>query len=155
MNILKTVGKKRRPINLFFAELIIALLFFSISGAVILKVFASADGKSKRNSEKENAMIRARSIAEVYSETGSAAETFDTVFPANGEFDENGDYSVRLDGYCRPSTDGKIVMTAAEEREKTVSGTMSHLTVSFSAESGELYALVCSAYKPDGGDFDA
>ena len=151
MNTLKTVVKKRRPINLFFTELIIALLFFSISGAVILRVFASADKRSRANAEKENAMICAQSIAETYSEFGSADEALTTVFSESPEFDGN-IYTIRLDSYCRPAGDGKIIMTASEEREKTVSGELSDLTLSFSNGESELFSLVCSAYKPNGGD---
>lgn len=155
MNTLKTAITKRRPINLFFTELIIALLFFSISGAVILKVFASADNKSQQSLKKEHAIICAQSIAEVYSETASAEKTFTVVFSQNGDFDEDEVFSITLDNYCRPAADGKISMTASEQREKTVSGTMSHLTVTFVCGNTELYSLVCAAYKPDGGEGDA
>ena len=156
MNTLKTVVKKRRPINLFFTELIIALLFFSISGAVILRVFASADRRSRANAEKENAMICAQSIAETYSEFKNADEAFIAVFSEAPEFDENiGVYTIRLDSYCRPAGDGRIIMTASEAREKTVSGELSDLTLSFSNGESELFSLVCSAYKPNGGETDA
>ena len=156
MNTLKTVVKKRRPINLFFTELILALLFFSISGAVILKVFASADRRSRANAEKENAMICAQSIAETYSELGNADEALMTVFSQTCEFDEeNGLYIMKLDNYCRPAADGSITMSAAEEREKTASGELSELTVTFSNDEKELFSLVCSAYRSDGGEADA
>lgn len=156
MNTLKTTGTKRRPINLFFTELIIALLFFSISGAVILKVFAAADKRSRLNAEKENAMICAQSVAEVYSESGNADEALKTVFSENPKLDENnGIYTMMLDSYCRPAADGKIGMTASEEREKTASGELSRLTISFASDEEELYSLVCSAYIPEGGDADA
>lgn len=155
MNILKAFSIKRRPINLFFTELIIALLFFSISGAVILKVFASADNKTRMNSQRENAMICAQSIAEVYSESGSAESTFDIVFSGKGSFDDSGSYNIVLDSLCRPAADGTITLIASEEREKTVSGVMSRLTVTFTCGETELYTLVSSAYKPDGGDGDA
>lgn len=155
MNILKAFSVKRRPINLFFTELIIALLFFSISGAVIIKVFASADNKTRLNSQKEKAMICAQSIAEVFSESGSAESAFGIVFSGEGSFDENGSFGIVLDNLCRPAADGTIILTASEEREKTVSGVMSRLTVSFACGDTELYTLVCSAYKPDGGDENA
>ena len=151
MNTLKTVIKKRRPINLFFTELIIALLFFSISGAVILKVFASADRRSRANAEKENVMICAQSIAEIYSELGNADGALKTVFLQAPELD--GDvYTMKLDSYCRPAADGKLLMSASEEREKTVSGVLSELTLTFSDGEKELFTLVCSAYRPDGGE---
>ena len=156
MNTLRSVVKKRRPVNLFFTELIIALLFFSISGTVILRVFASADKRSRANAEKENAMICAQSIAETYSEIKNAGEALMTVFSQECEFDEgSGVYTIKLDSYCRPAADGIITMSAAEDREKTLAGELSELTVTFSNEEKELFSLVCSAYKPDGGDTDA
>lgn len=156
MSTLKTVIKKRRPVNLFFTELIIALLFFSISGAVILNVFASADRKSHINAEKENAMICAQSIAEAYSVLGNADEALKTVFVQSPEFDAgSGIYTIQLDNLCKPATDGKVIMSATEEREITVSGVLSELSIVFSDGNEELFSLVCSAYISDGGEGDA
>ncbi|MDE6733026.1 MAG: hypothetical protein K2J77_09145 [Oscillospiraceae bacterium] len=147
MNTLKTTGTKRRPVNLFFTELIIALLFFSISGAVILKVFAAADKKTRENAQKERAIICAQSIAEVYSELGNAEAALKTVFSDSVRFEETNERLViKLDGDLNPALDGGVVLKASERREKTASGELSTLTVSFESENGELYELVCSAY---------
>lgn len=152
MNTLKTVSIKRRSVNLFFTELIIALLFFSISGAVILQVFAAADKKARLSAEKENAMICAQSIAEVYSESGNAEETLKTVFSQDVQFDESGGtYSLKLDDKCRQSVDGKINAEITETRETTLSGELSRLSILFTNDGGELYSLDCSAYIPLGG----
>lgn len=152
MNTLKTVSIKRRSVNLFFTELIIALLFFSISGAVILQVFAAADKKARLSAEKENAMICAQSIAEVYSESGSVEDSLKTVFSTDVQYDEsNGKYSMKLDDKCRPSIDGKIDVKLTETRETTLSGELSRLSVSFLSAEEELYSLDCSAYIPSGG----
>lgn len=161
MNILKTVSTKRRPVNLFFTELIIALLFFSISGAVILKVFASADKRSQQNAQKERAIICAQSIAEAYSELGNTEAALKAVFSESVKLDETPDgFSVKLDGSYRPALDGSVILKTAEQREKTASGELSRLTISFDSENEELYNLVCSAYLSenkatksfDGGD---
>ena len=164
MNTLKTTGIKRRPINLFFTELIIALLFFSISGAVIVKVFAAADKRSRLNAEKENAMICAQSIAEVYSEQGSAESALKKVFSESAKLDESsGELSIRLDDTYRPALDGKIVLKASEQREKTAAGELARLSIAFESNDGELYSLDCTAYVSEnragkaqnGGDTDA
>lgn len=147
MSALKATNTKRRPVNLFFTELIIALLFFSISGAVILKLFAAADRRTRENAQKERAIICAQSIAEAYSELGNAEAALKTVFSESARFDEGQDgISIRLDGNLTPALDGGVVLKAAEQREKTVSGELSTLTVNFSSEKGELYELVCTAY---------
>lgn len=156
MNTLKTFEKKRRPINLFFTELIISLLFFSISGAVILNVFASADKRSQANAEKENAMICAQSIAEAYSELGDADVALNTVFAQSPDYDgDSGVYTVKLDRHCKPSGDGRIILSASEKREKTASGELSELAMSFTDGENELFSLTCTAYIPNGGDSNA
>lgn len=156
MNTLKTVSTKRRPINLFFTELIISLLFFCISGAVILNLFAAADKKSRMNAMKENAVICAQSIAEVYSVGGYAEEAIKTVFSQNGTSDsDKRTFTVMLDSYCRAAVDGSIKMTAIEEREKTAAGELSRLKISFEILDEELYTLICTAYIPDGGNGNA
>lgn len=154
MNTLKAVSIKRRPVNLFFMELIIALLFFSISGAVIVKVFAAADRRSRLNAEKEQAMICAQSIAEVYSTLGNADEALQTVFSEKAELSDDV-YTLILDSKYHPDSDGTIKMCASEKREKTASGELSRLTVSFVSDMDDLYSLECAAYIPDGGDADA
>lgn len=144
---LKATNTKRRPVNLFFTELIIALLFFSISGAVILKVFAAADKRTRENAQKERAIICAQSIAEVYSELGNAEAALKTVFSDSVKLEDAGDgFSIKLDGDLSPALDGGVVLKASEQREKTASGELSTLTVSFNSENGELYELVCTAY---------
>lgn len=147
MNSLKTTGTKRRPVNLFFTELIIALLFFSISGAVILKLFAAADKKTRENARMERAIICAQSIAEAYSELGDTEQVLKTVFSDGVKLEETADgFSIRLDGNLTPALDGGVVLNASEQREKTASGELSTLNVSFDSENGELYSLVCTAY---------
>ncbi|MDE6727829.1 MAG: hypothetical protein K2J80_07810 [Oscillospiraceae bacterium] len=137
-------------------ELIIALLFFSISGAVIVKVFAAADKRSRLNAEKEQAMICAQSIAEVYSELANVDETLQVVFSEKADRDDEADvYTIKLDSGYHPDLNGTIKMNASEKREKTASGELSRLTVSFVSNKGDLYSLECAAYIPDGGDADA
>lgn len=150
MNTLKTTGTKRRPVNLFFTELIIALLFFSISGAVILKVFAAADKKTRENAQKERAIICAQSIAEVYSELGNAEAALKTVFSESVKLEEAGDgFSIQLDGDLTPALDGGVFLKTAETREKTAAGVLSTLTITFDSDKEELYELICSAYISD------
>lgn len=153
MNTLKTVSVKRRSVNLFFTELIIALLFFCISGAVILQVFAAADKKNRLSAEKENAIICAQSIAEVYSDSGSVENTLKTVFSDEVQFDESdGTYSLKLDENCQWAVDGKVDIEITETREQTFSGELSRLSIVFAAAETELFSLDCSAYIPSGGE---
>ena len=154
MSALKTAIKKRHTVNLFFTELIIALLFFSISGAVIFRVFVSADKKTRESMKKENAIICAQSIAEVYSETADIDKTFDIVFSDSGVQKSDTERGITLDKYCKPAADGEISLTVSELREDKASGTLSRLTLVFTSGDEEIYSLECSAYKPVGGADD-
>ena len=60
----------RRSNVLLYAEMIIALLFFVISFAVIIRVFASADSLERRSRQRQSAALCAQSIAEAYSVGG-------------------------------------------------------------------------------------
>lgn len=120
--------------NLFFAEMIIALLFFSISGAVILKVFSSADMKSRESARLERVIVFAQSFAEVYSESGSVSETARLVL---------GEYSAGEEVFLE---DGSVNMRTSEKRTATGAGELSELTMTFTADGEEIYSLTCSAY---------
>lgn len=129
----------RRPVNLFFIEIIIALLFFSISGVVILKMFAQADSKSRYSAELENVIVYAQSLAEVYSECGNAEQAAKVVWD---------ELTVTKDGNCtqiNPAGEG-FILKAYEEQKPTDAGTISKLHMEFLADEKEIYTLDCSAY---------
>lgn len=141
----------RRKGNLFMVEMIASLAFFSISGAVILQVFAAAHRRSAENSARESAILCAQSVAEAYSVSGSAEEACERVFGIPPR-SENGGYVVLLDSSCSPEAGlPEITLTMSETRSTTASGELSELTLSFTAESGELFGMSCSAYIPTGG----
>lgn len=147
-------GGKRRPINLFFAEIIIALLFFSISGAVIIKVFASAETKSQQSARLERVMILAQSIAEAYSESGDFYKAADLSL---GD-DLVVEYSNTTDGGSTATTlsleNGSVRLLAADRSFSTGAGELSELTMTFTANDEEIYSLSCSAYIRNGGERD-
>lgn len=123
----------KRPLNLFFIEMIIALLFFSISGAVILSVFAGADRKSRESETLERVIVFSQSIAEVYSENGNAEETIRLVTSECGSLDES------------------ITLSSSEEKIDSSAGTLSRLTVTFTENDTEIYRFTCAAYIQHGG----
>lgn len=143
---IKTVRPKK-PSNLFLVEMIIAMLFFSVSGAVILNVFAVADGKMRRSEAGDSAMICAQSCAEAYSLKGSAAEMAELVF---GDYTtrEDGALCVTLDERCRPSEEGGITLIISEAEEDTAAGALRTAELVFMREDKELRRFSCSAYVP-------
>ena len=99
----------RKSNNLLFAEMTLALLFFVISFAVIIRVFAAADGLERKSRRRVKAALCAQSIAEAYSVSGDTGTALRLVF---GE-DIPGD-SVSLDSDMRPEQDGEITLTLSE-----------------------------------------
>jgi len=146
-------GGKRRPVNVFFAEMIIALLFFSISGAVILKVFSSADLKSRESARLERVIIIAQSIAEAYSESGDLDSSARLVFGGNAVFEENALLDEDTRNCVLSLENGSVKMRAAEKRRAAGAGELSELSMTFTADGEEIYSLSCSAYVR-GGDAD-
>ena len=136
-------GGKRKPVNLFFIEIIISLLFFSISGAVIMKVFAAADAKTRRSGLLEEVVITAQSIAELYSCDGDAEAA---VKDATGVTGYDALSAVPLD-------DGKVILSVSESREDHGAGEIRKLSMVFKLDGSEIYSLECSAYVP-GGETD-
>lgn len=145
-------GGKRRPINLFFVEIIIALLFFSISGAVIIKVFAAADQKSQKNARLENVIILAQSVAEAYSETGDFDKAAELVFGEDTIVNE----VISSDNSANYSFEnGELNLSAEEKSVSTDAGILKELSMIFSENGESIYSLDCSSYIKNGGERDA
>lgn len=126
---------------MFFFEIIISLLVFSVSGAVILRVFAAADAKSRRSAMLESVVITAQSIAEVYSQCADASEAVGTVLGIGGTIDPE---TVTLEN-------GKVTLALSENQTDTGSGELRSLIMRFTTADGELlYSMECSAYVSGG-----
>ena len=62
----KTSGKT----NSFLLEMILMILFFSVSAAVILQLFASSHNIQKQSSSKNEALLYAQTLAEEMKSSG-------------------------------------------------------------------------------------
>jgi len=143
---------KIRPVNLFFVELTVALLFFALSASVILKVFAAADEKQKLSTLTERSVICAQSIAEAYSVGG---DIHFALREALGEDVQQSINTLALSSEMRPSADGEVTLTLAEEAESSDAGTLKRLSMRFSVGDRELLSISCAAYIPEiGGGAD-
>lgn len=140
-----------QPANLFFLELLIVLLFFSLSAAIILQVFTAADRKQKLGETTESAIVCAQSVAECYSVTGDIEETVLRVFGTEVTM-EDGAVILHLNGDLIPSEDGAIdlVLTQKDTRASEA-GVLSYIGIEFTLGEEELFAMECSAYAPDNG----
>lgn len=139
----------RRGKNLLFAEMVTALLFFVISFAVIIRVFAAADSLERKSQRNVGAALCAQSIAEAYSTSGDVNKALELVF---GEGVSGG--RVALDNDFQPQENGGIILTLSEVRESYSAGIYSTLDISFERSGEEIYSLECSAYVPEGGASD-
>lgn len=141
----------RRPNNLLFAEMIISLLFFILSFAVIIRVFAGADSLEREERRRERAAVCAQSLAEAYSVSGDAVKSLELalgeVFPAQrGERLE-----ISLDEDLNPADGGEITLVLEENRNNSGAGDYSELEICFTRNGGEIYSLKCGAYIPRTG----
>ncbi|MDE6594461.1 MAG: hypothetical protein K2K44_00440, partial [Oscillospiraceae bacterium] len=66
--------------NLFFLEMIIVLLFFSIAAAVILNSFAISNSLAQKSRRTEAMAFCAQSAAEIFSKTGNLSQTVEELF---------------------------------------------------------------------------
>ena len=147
---IKVGAGESAPVNLFFIELIISLLFFSFSGAVVLRVFAFADNKARLSGALENATLCAQSVAEAYSTSGSVDNAFSIVFGENYLEHADGG-ALLLDGGCALSENGAVRLDYSEDITEYSAGELRTLTLCFSVSGEELYSLRCPSYVPAGG----
>lgn len=131
----------------FFIELLISLMFFSISGAVILRVFAAAHISSQQTVLRENAVLCAQCIAEAYSVSADLQTACEQVFGQSPD-----GMTVQLDDDFRPTKIApEVTLVLSEEKIEAPAGTLCRLSMNFSYEGNELYALSCAAYSPEKG----
>lgn len=135
-----SLKSSRKPMNLFLAEIIISLLVFSFSGAVILKVFAAADSKSRKSAELESVVITAQSIAEAYSKCADASQAVGIVLQTDRT----------LDLSAVPLENGRVMLNASEQRIDSGAGELCELNLRFTSNGEVLFSLNCTAYASGG-----
>lgn len=144
--------------NLFFMEMIIVLLFFSIASAVILKTFAAADRTSGESGRLERMAFCAQSAAEIFSANGSLEDTAEKLFGDISpqilavDTEEGGIemLTLSLSESCEYSPDEpSVFMTASVSHEEYGGGLLKTLHIKFEDENGgELYSMTSGAYLP-------
>ena len=136
--------RKNGRLNLFFVEMIIVLLFFSIAAAVVLRSFAGSYKLAKESRETEKMAFLSQSAAEIYSETASLSETAEMLLS-----DRSFKAQQELSKVTFPM-DGGITVTLSESSEEYDGGTLKTLKIVFQSGSGEvLYETESGAYVPE------
>lgn len=136
-----------RRANLFFIELLIALLFFSISAVIMLRVFAAADNKQKTAALTEKSIICAQSLAEAYSVSG---ELSDGTYKVLGVSADGEEMTISLNEELSPAEGGAVQLKLTETvLSENAAGRLSQLEITFAAGETQLYTMTCSAYIPE------
>lgn len=148
---MSTLKVYRKTSVLLFAEMVISLLFFVISFAVIIRVFAAADGLERSTRLRQRASLCAQSIAEAYSVSGDPAEAVRLAVGAEPLNASEGRFNMTLDEQIRPAEEGTVLLSITESRSATGAGVYSELAVTFVSGGKQLCELTCGAYIPEGG----
>lgn len=146
-------------LNLFFVEMIIVLMFFSIASAVILNAFAASGRLSRESGRLEKMAFCSQSAAEIFSSAGSLFQTLEELF-GSGSYEiqnmdlEGGVYvseaKIPLTGNCEYSPQSpEIFMILSETAEQAEGGVLKTLYIKFeNTDSEELYRITSGAYIP-------
>lgn len=151
---------KAARFNLFFLEMIIVLLFFSIAAAVILNSFAAADSLAKKSRRTEAMAFCAQSAAEIFSETGDLETTAKTLFGEDsfqtlyidtktGKVETT---SIPLSEDCVYSpNEPSCILNMSVDFEEYGGGVLKHLhIIIYDGNSREaIYGMTSGAYIPD------
>ena len=141
-------------------ELIIVLLFFSISGSVVMAMFVTADSMAEHTSITERAVMDVQSVSEIYAGDGDMRGAADRVF-GKGWYAESEDEHLivvldeNMQAQFTPEARekfGKVYIDLSEERSDGECGELCRLTarVVLMMNGGEVvYSQVSSAYIPD------
>ncbi len=130
---------KRYQGNILLIELLIVILFFSLSQVVMVRVFASAHEKSHNSVQLRHALMACQDVAEQL----SVSEEPDALLL---RLDFNGE-----DGsYFRCDEHGFDVYVHCQ-REETAAGTLLTSTVTAQKENREILTLPVSLYVPKEG----
>ena len=96
--------RERSKTSLFLMELVLMILFFAVSAAVCMRVFAAAQLRSDRSSDLSNASLQAQSAAECWKRTeGDAAATAALL----GGTETDSGMTLYLDGHWQPCTEAE------------------------------------------------
>lgn len=142
----------KKPNNLLFAEMILALLFFVVSFTVIIRVFAGADGLEREQRRREQAGLVAQSAAEAYSVSGDVQQAVKLALGCGVSLSD-GRCELSLAEDFTPSDSGEITLVLEEKQtEQSAVGRYSELLMTFLYSGEDFYALQCGAYIPMKGD---
>ncbi len=148
---------KHRPvqINSFFIEMIIVILFFSISVVVTLQLFVAANNRAQQSSDLSAAVIKAENIAEQVKSLPTADALPKVLETANQS--GSGDELLYTIGYDKEwnqtQSDPRYVIDVTMKKAKSDGGTMVSADISINRlhnkRTEDLYTLNSAKYLPN------
>lgn len=136
------MNKTSKP-NSMLIELVIVLLFFSLSAAVILQLFFAAHNASVRASVDSSALMMAEDVAERFSVSDLTADAF---LAADG-------WTMQDDHFTRDVTEQKRTLrfTANTASEPAAAGTLETMSLTVTDGDTEIVTLPIVRYTPEEG----
>ncbi len=142
-----------RHLNSFFVEIILVVLFFAFSCAILIKVFANSYVQNKNADNINMAVITAQSFDNMFSSNGDLTKTVESMYGKSAAECVNNDYVVLfLDSqgkYSGQSGVFKIVISCNEDVNNKA-GVIKSADISVLSDDGELVRLTSSVYVPEG-----
>lgn len=141
-------------IHSFFVEIILVLLFFSLSAAVTLRVFAAAGQRAQQSSELSVAVVRAEDIAEQLSGLSSPGALPKTLVSAQKtETGGTAHYRLFFDRkWVETTDDPRYVLDVALKQTPAAGGTRVDAAISVlrrnSGGESPVYTLNSAKYFP-------
>ncbi len=131
----------RSKSSLFLMELIIVLLFFSISAAICMKVFASAKVKTQMSRDMSNASFAAESLAEAFKAEKMDGKPMSALYPNATEYDGVMTVYYDADWALAEKYEGKYRATLEEHLD----GPVTEALIKVYAENGDLLFDIVAA----------
>ena len=137
--------KARSKSGLFLMELIIVIMFFSLSAAICMQIFANAKVKADYSRDVTNAAFVAESVAEIYKESNgnleSVAEKYKGTFETNAILVIHFDKEWQVTDTDTDTDTAKYTMTLTESGE----GNLSKILIEIDADDEEIFNIVAAA----------
>lgn len=125
--------------NTLLVELIIVILFFALSQAIVLQVFAKAQQLNRDTEALNRALMQAQDAAEMLAASDSAESA---LLSLGFTLSENGLYTVQGKGYS---------ITAQVSAQAQGAGTLTSVELAAYRDGAELFRLPAARYRGGAG----
>ncbi len=141
-----------RHLNSFFQEIIVVILFFSLSCAIIVQVFVNAYLINLETEERNSAVMTATSFCEVYSVNGSLSQTVALIFGEDAvKYIHEQNATLPLDDNFSPTENEKVFIFHISTRTTfRDSGNVHYADISVYKNGESIFSVTSSAYLPKG-----